>query len=79
MAVEKQTEFLFHEYKRLLAANTQRRMNWLGLHVVDLADKMGTSHSQIYRILNGRSNISLETLCRLMAALELDNISELFK
>lgn len=56
----------FREIARLLVAY---RMD-AGLSQQDLADRVGTNHSQISRIESGRHQTSLDTLRRIAAALD---------
>lgn len=78
MSVYSQQEFLYQEYKTRLGVNVRRRMDQLGLSIIQLGDRMDSGHAQVYRILEGQNNVHLTTLCKLVAALELDGIGDLF-
>jgi antitoxin HicB len=52
--------------KRVLAMDVERRMKKLGLTTTTLAERMGTSRSQVHRILNeDDTGVTLRVLLRL--------------
>ena len=56
--------------KKVLAINVERRMNELGLTTKELAKRMGTSRSQVHRILNeDDTGVTLKMLARLAKVL----------
>ena len=53
------------------------RMEELGLTQKMLAERMGCSQQYVSKVLRGRENLSLETLCKIENALNLQIIHEL--
>lgn len=52
------------------------KMEFLGITQKNLAERMGCSQQYIYKILQGRENLSLETLAKIEDALQLQILSE---
>ena len=52
------------------------RMEELGLTQKMLAERMGCSQQYVSKVLRGRENLSLETLCKIENALNLQIIHE---
>jgi len=56
--------------KKVLAMDVERRMKKLGLTTTSLANRMGTSRSQVHRILNeDDTGVTLRVLLRLAEVL----------
>ena len=53
------------------------RMEELNLTQKSLAERMGCSQQYVSKILKGRENLSIETLCKIESALELSLFPEL--
>lgn len=52
------------------------RMEELGLTQKKLAERMGCSQQYVSKVLRGKENLSLETLCKIENALELHIVQE---
>ncbi|WP_178797052.1 helix-turn-helix domain-containing protein [Bacteroidaceae bacterium] len=63
-------------YSQMIAMKMLDKMEVLGMTQKSLADKMGCSQQYISKILRGKENLSLETLCKIEDALELHLIYE---
>ena len=59
-------------YRLLIAANTKRLRERLGLRQVDLAKLMGTAQGQIASLESARISIGLHTITRLATALNIE-------
>jgi transcriptional regulator with XRE-family HTH domain len=53
------------------------RMEELGLTQKLLAEKMGCSQQYVSKILKGRENLSIETLCKIEMSLELSLLPQM--
>lgn len=52
------------------------RMEELGLTQKKLAERMGCSQQYVSKVLRGKENLSLETLCKIENALDLHIVQE---
>ena len=66
--------WIWLRYSYAVAIKVRRRMNDLGLTQKQLADSLGCSQQHISVLLNGRVNMTLETLAKLEKALDFDLI-----
>jgi transcriptional regulator with XRE-family HTH domain len=55
------------------------KMEELDLTQKSLAEKMGCSQQYVSKILKGRENLSIETLCKIETALELSLLPRLME
>ena len=62
---------------RLIAAVMSRRMSELGLTQKMLAGKMNCTQQYISKVLKGQKNMSLETICKIEKALDIEIIKRL--
>ena len=53
------------------------KMESLGLNQRDLAERMGCSQQYVSKILRGRENLSIETLCKIEDALQLELLPQM--
>lgn len=53
------------------------KMEQLGMTQKSLAEKMGCSQQYVSKILKGRENLSIETLCKIETALELSLLPQM--
>lgn len=60
-----------------IATVMSRRMSELGLTQKMLAGKMNCTQQYISKILNGKKNMSLETICKIESALDIEIIKGL--
>ena len=60
----------------MIAMKMLDKMEFLGITQKNLAERMGCSQQYIYKILQGRENLSLETLAKIEDALQLQILSE---
>ena len=60
----------------MIAMKMLDRMEELGLTQKMLAERMGCSQQYVSKVLRGRENLSLETLCKIENALNLQIIHE---
>ncbi|MBS6575440.1 helix-turn-helix domain-containing protein [Parabacteroides goldsteinii] len=58
-------------YSQHIAMMMLDKMEELGLTQKSLAEKMGCSQQYVSKILKGKENLSIETLCKIEIALEL--------
>lgn len=58
-------------YSRHVAITMLKKMDELGMTQKQLAEKMNCSQQYISKILKGRENLSLETLCKIEDALNI--------
>lgn len=65
------------EYSRLIAAVMSKRMTELGLTQQMLAEKMNCTQQYISKVLKGKKNMSLETICKIENALGIEIIRSL--
>lgn len=63
-------------YSQMIAMKMLDKMEFLGITQKVLAEKMGCSQQYISKILRGKENLSLETLCKIEDALELQLVCE---
>lgn len=64
-------------YSQHIAMMMLDRMEELNLTQKSLAERMGCSQQYVSKILKGRENLSIETLCKIESALELSLFPEL--
>ncbi|MFS2858479.1 helix-turn-helix domain-containing protein [Bacteroides xylanisolvens] len=62
---------------RAIAAVMSRRMSELGLTQRMLAERMDCTQQYISKVLKGQKNMSLETLCKIENALDIEIIKDL--
>ncbi len=60
----------------MIAMKMLDRMEELGLTQKMLAERMGCSQQYVSKVLRGRENLSLETLCKIENSLNLQIIHE---
>jgi len=65
------------EYSRQIAAAMSKRMSELGLTQQMLANKMNCTQQYISKVLKGKKNMSLETICKIENALGIEIIKGL--
>lgn len=65
------------EYSQLIAAAMSKRMAELGLTQQMLAGKMNCTQQYISKVLKGKKNMSLETICKIENALGIEIIRNL--
>lgn len=58
-------------YSQNIAMMMLDKMEELGLTQKSLAEKMGCSQQYVSKILKGKENLSIETICKIEIALEL--------
>ena len=59
-------------YSRYVAMQMLNKMEEVGLNQRGLAERMGCSQQYISKILKGQENLSIETICKIEEALELE-------
>ena len=52
-------------------------MHKLGLTQKDLAERMGCSQQYVSKVLRGQENLSIETICKIENALEIELLPEM--
>lgn len=62
------------EYSQLIAGVMSKRMAELGFTQLMLAEKMNCTQQYISKILKGKKNMSLETICKIENALGIEII-----
>jgi ribosome-binding protein aMBF1 (putative translation factor) len=62
------------EYSQLIAGVMSKRMVELGFTQLMLAEKMNCTQQYISKILKGKKNMSLETICKIENALGIEII-----
>lgn len=67
----RQTNKSWIRYSQMIAMKMLDKMEVLGLTQKMLAERMGCSQQYVSKILRGKENLSLETLCKIEDALEL--------
>lgn len=67
------------QYSQWIAAAMSKRMSELGLTQKMLAEKMGCTQQYISKVLKGKKNMSLETICKIENALGIEIIKDLNK
>jgi ribosome-binding protein aMBF1 (putative translation factor) len=65
------------EYSQLIAGVMSKRMTELGFTQLMLAEKMNCTQQYISKILKGKKNMSLETICKIENALGIEIIKSL--
>ena len=60
----------------MIAMKMLDRMEELGLTQKKLAERMGCSQQYVSKVLRGKENLSLETLCKIEKALDLHIVQE---
>ena len=65
------------KYSQWIAAAMSKRMSELGLTQKMLAGKMGCTQQYISKVLKGKKNMSLETICKIENALGIEIIKNL--
>ena len=65
------------QYSQWIAAAMSKRMSELGLTQKMLAEKMGCTQQYISKVLKGKKNMSLETICKIENALGIEIIKNL--
>ena len=75
-AEERQANKEWLRYSQMIAMKMLDRMEELGLTQKMLAERMGCSQQYVSKVLRGRENLSLETLCKIENALNLQIIHE---
>ena len=65
------------EYSQLIAGVMSKRMAVLGFTQLMLAEKMNCTQQYISKILKGKKNMSLETICKIENALGIEIIKSL--
>ena len=76
-AEERQTNKAWLRYSQMIAMKMLDKMEQLGLTQKMLAERMGCSQQYVSKILRGKENLSLETLCKIENALNLCLVNEL--
>ena len=64
-------------YSQKIAMMMLDKMEEQGLTQKSLAEKMGCSQQYVSKILKGRENLSIETLCKIETALELSLLPQM--
>ena len=64
-------------YSQHIAMMMLDKMEELGLTPKSLAEKMGCSQQYVSKILKGKENLSIETLCKIEVALELSLLPQM--
>ena len=75
-AEERQANKEWLRYSQMIAMKMLDRMEDLGLTQKMLAERMGCSQQYVSKVLRGRENLSLETLCKIENALNLQIVQE---
>ncbi len=65
------------QYSQWIAAAMSKRMSELGLTQKMLAKKMNCTQQYISKVLKGKKNMSLETICKIENALDIEIIKDL--
>ncbi len=65
------------QYSQRIVAVMSERMSELGLTQQMLAEKMNCTQQYISNVLKGRKNMSLETICKIENALDIEIIKDL--
>jgi ribosome-binding protein aMBF1 (putative translation factor) len=64
-------------YSQHIAIMMLDKMEELGLTQKSLAERMGCTQQYVSKILKGRENLSIETLCKIEAALQLSLLPQM--
>lgn len=75
-AERRQVDKEWLRYSQNIAIKMLDKMDELGLTQKMLAERMGCSQQYVSKVLRGRENLSLETLCKIENALNLQIVQE---
>ena len=75
-AEQRQANKEWLRYSQMIAMKMLDRMEELGLTQKMLAERMGCSQQYVSKVLRGKENLSLETLCKIENALDLHIVQE---
>lgn len=75
-AEERQANMEWLRYSQMIAMKMLDRMEELGLTQKKLAERMGCSQQYVSKVLRGKENLSLETLCKIENTLDLHIVQE---
>lgn len=75
-AEQRQADKEWLRYSQMIAVKMLDKMEELGFTQKMLAEKMGCSQQYVSKILRGKENLSLETLCKIEDALDLQIVYE---
>lgn len=75
-AERRQVDKEWLRYSQNIAIKMLDKMDKLGLTQKMLAERMGCSQQYVSKVLRGRENLSLETLCKIENALNLQIVQE---
>lgn len=64
----------WEEYSQLIATTMSKKMTELGLTQQMLAEKMNCTQQYISKVLKGKKNMSLGTICKIEKALDIEII-----
>lgn len=67
------------QYSQMIADTIADKMGELGLSQRKLAEKMGCTQQYVCKVLKGRENMSLETICKIENTLGVEILSNLNK
>ena len=76
-AERRQNNKTWIRYSQKIAMKMLDKMEEQGLTQKSLAEKMGCSQQYVSKILKGRENLSIETLCKIETALELSLLPQM--
>lgn len=77
MAEYNRDNWAWLKYSYAIAMRVRRRMEELGMTQKQLADVMGCTQQHVSILLNGRVNMTLETMAKLESALQFDLLGQL--
>lgn len=69
VTLHKKDDSLWLQYSQIIAQKMLGKMEEQGLNQRELAEKMNCTQQYISKVLKGRENLSLETLCKIETAL----------
>ena len=75
-AERRQVDKEWLRYSQNISIKTLDKMDELGLTQKMLAERLGCSQQYVSKVLRGRENLSLETLCKIENALNLQIVQE---
>lgn len=64
-------------YSQQIAIKMLEKMHELGLTQKALAERMGCSQQYVSKVLRGQENLSIETICKIENALEIELLPEM--
>ena len=64
-------------YSQQIAIKMLEKMNELGFTQKALAERMGCSQQYVSKVLRGQENLSIETICKIENALEIELLPEM--